>query len=129
MSPLTTPGLGHDLIDQVTRDHPGQHTDTDSIGHPHWHNHVAHASQTSEKPLHNKAFQRACHSNAQARTRGRRPKHPGSNDQKIMANQPKLGSPGMSVGQSGDCSCGRWRSIGPQESMTSASAALGEWNP
>jgi hypothetical protein len=39
------------------------------------------------------------------------------------------GSPGMSVGQSGDCSCGRWSSIGPQESMTNASAALGEWNP
>jgi hypothetical protein len=39
------------------------------------------------------------------------------------------GSPGMSVGQSGARSCGRWSSIGPQDSMTRASAAFGEWKP
>jgi integrase len=39
------------------------------------------------------------------------------------------GSPGMSVGHPGARWWGRWSSIGPQDSMTSASAALGEWKP
>ncbi len=41
----------------------------------------------------------------------------------------KYGSPGMSVGHPGARSWGRWSSIGPQESMTSARAAVGEWKP
>ena len=39
------------------------------------------------------------------------------------------GSPGMSVGHAGARSWGSWSSIGPQVSMTRASAAWAEWNP
>ena len=40
-----------------------------------------------------------------------------------------LGSPGTDVGHPGDLSWGRSSSMGPQESMTRASAALAEWKP
>ena len=39
------------------------------------------------------------------------------------------GSPGMNVGHPGARSWGRWSSMGPQVSMTSASAAWAVWNP
>ncbi len=39
------------------------------------------------------------------------------------------GSPGMSVDHPGLGSWGRRRVIGPQESITRASAAWAEWNP
>lgn len=41
----------------------------------------------------------------------------------------KWGSPGIDVGQAGLGSWGRWSLIGPQESMTRASAARAEWKP
>ncbi len=41
----------------------------------------------------------------------------------------ELGSPGTDVGHPGDLSWGRSSSMGPQESMTRASAALAEWKP
>ena len=40
-----------------------------------------------------------------------------------------LGSPGTDVDHPGDFSWGRSSSMGPQESMTRASAALAEWKP
>jgi hypothetical protein len=48
------------------------------------------------------------------------------------AREPYLhfcGSPGMSVGHAAARSWGSERLIGPQESMTNASAAVGEWKP
>ena len=41
----------------------------------------------------------------------------------------KSGSPGTDVDHPGDFSWGRSSSMGPQESMTRASAALAEWKP
>ncbi len=41
----------------------------------------------------------------------------------------KEGSPGTDVDHPGDFSWGRSSSMGPQESMTRASAALAEWKP
>jgi len=41
----------------------------------------------------------------------------------------KKGSPGTDVDHPGDFSWGRSSSMGPQESMTRASAALAEWKP
>ena len=40
-----------------------------------------------------------------------------------------FGSPGTDVDYPGDFSWGRSSSMGPQESMTRASAALAEWKP
>ncbi len=44
-------------------------------------------------------------------------------------HSPLRGSPGMSVDHPGLGSWGRRRVIGPQESITRASAAWAEWNP
>jgi len=41
----------------------------------------------------------------------------------------EIGSPGTDVDHLGDFSWGRSSSMGPQESMTRASAALAEWKP